>query len=51
MNYIKELKELNNLKEETIKNGVNYDNLITLIKQTGRIPAECHCNFKIIRTY
>lgn len=31
MNYIKELKKLNNLKEETIKNGVSYDNLITLI--------------------
>ena len=32
MNYIKELKELNNLKEKTIKNGVSYDNLITLIQ-------------------
>lgn len=32
MNYIKELKELNKLKEDTIKNGVSYDNLITLIQ-------------------
>lgn len=31
MNYINELKELNNLKEETIKNGVSYDKLNTLI--------------------
>lgn len=31
MNYINELKELNNLKEDTIKNGVSYDNLIKLI--------------------
>ena len=32
MNYIKELKELNKLKKDTIKNGVSYDNLITLIQ-------------------
>lgn len=32
MNYIKELKELNKLKEKTIENGVSYDNLITLIQ-------------------
>lgn len=32
MNYIKELKELNNLKEDTIKNGVSYDKLIKLIQ-------------------
>lgn len=31
MIYINELKELNNLKEETIKNGVSYDKLNTLI--------------------
>lgn len=31
MNYINELKELNKLKDEAIKNGVSYDNLITLI--------------------
>ena len=32
MNYINELKELNNLKEDTIKNGVSYNNLIKLIQ-------------------
>ena len=32
MNYTKELKELNKLKKDTIKNGVSYDNLITLIQ-------------------
>ena len=32
MHYIKELKELNKLKKDTIKNGVSYDNLITLIQ-------------------
>lgn len=32
MNYIKELKELNKLKNDTIKNGVSYDNLIKLIQ-------------------
>lgn len=32
MNYTNELKELNNLKEDTIKNGVSYDNLIKLIQ-------------------
>lgn len=32
MNYTNELKELNNLKEETTKNGVSYDKLIALIQ-------------------
>ena len=32
MNYTNELKELNKLKKDTIKNGVSYDNLITLIQ-------------------
>lgn len=32
MNYTKELKELNKLKKDTIKNGVSYDKLITLIQ-------------------
>ena len=31
--------------------ALTRDNLITLIKQTGRIPAECDCNFNIIRTF
>ena len=31
MNYTKELKELNKLKKDAIKNGVSYDKLITLI--------------------
>lgn len=31
--------------------ALTRDNLINLIKQTGRIPAECDCNFNIIRTY
>lgn len=31
--------------------ALTRDNLINLIKQTGRIPAECDCNFNIIKTY
>ena len=30
MNYINELKELNNLKKEATINGVSYDKLINL---------------------
>ena len=40
MNYIKELKELNNLKEKTIKNGVSYDNLITLIQLVKTLKSK-----------
>lgn len=31
--------------------AMTQDKLIDLIKQTGRIPAECDCNFNIIKTY
>lgn len=40
MNYINELKELNSLKEEIIKNGVSYDNLITLIQLVKRLKSK-----------
>ena len=40
MNYINELKELNNLKEDTIKNGVSYDNLITLIQLVKTLKSK-----------
>ena len=31
--------------------ALNRNNLIDIIKQTGRIPAECDCNFNVIRTF
>lgn len=40
MNYIKELKGLNNLKEETIKNGVSYDKLIKLIQLVKTLKSK-----------
>lgn len=40
MNYINELKELNKLKDETIKNGVSYDNLITLISVVKKLKSK-----------
>lgn len=40
MNYINELKELNKLKEDTIKNGVSYDNLITLIMLVKKLKSK-----------
>lgn len=40
MNYINELKELNKLKEEIIKNGVSYDNLITLISLVKKLKSK-----------
>lgn len=40
MNYINELKELNKLKDEAIKNGVSYDNLITLISVVKKLKSK-----------
>lgn len=40
MNYINELKELNKLKDEAIKNGVSYDNLITLISLVKKLKSK-----------
>ena len=40
MNYIKELKELNKLKEDTIKNGVSYGNLIKLIQLVKTLKSK-----------
>ena len=40
MNYINELKELNKLKKETIKNGVSYDNLIKLIQLVKTLKSK-----------
>lgn len=40
MNYINELKELNKLKDEAIKNGVSYDNLITLIILVKKLKSK-----------
>ena len=40
MNYIKELKQLNNLKEEIIKNGVSYDKLIKLIRLVKSLKSK-----------
>ena len=40
MNYINELKELNKLKEEAIKNGVSYDKLIKLIQLVKALKSK-----------
>lgn len=40
MNYINELKELNKLKKEAIRNGVSYDNLITLISVVKKLKSK-----------
>ena len=40
MNYIKELKGINDLKEEAIKNGVSYDNLIMLISLVKTLKSK-----------
>lgn len=40
MNYINELKELNKLKDEAIKNSVSYDNLITLIMLVKKLKSK-----------
>lgn len=40
MNYINELKELNKLKDGAIKNGVSYDNLITLISLVKKLKSK-----------
>lgn len=40
MNYINELKELNKLKDEAVKNGVSYDNLITLISVVKKLKSK-----------
>lgn len=40
MDYINELKELNKLKDEAIKNGVSYDNLITLISVVKKLKSK-----------